>query len=171
MRLQRMRTKEIAVLLAFALALSWRTTRQVRVWDTNYSLWLHAVMVTPEQPRPWANVGAELEKWGYHEESKYADVMALRANVTWPGDLPSKQFNAARIVSNLAKTVASQGDLSQAVSLWRRVLETDDSFPDARFNLGQYAEMTGDLTTACTDYRIAATRYPTFTVPAKCHGL
>lgn len=164
-------SKVLAILVIVALGLSARTTLQVRVWNNDYDLWLHAVMVTPEQPRPWANIGAELNRWGYWDESKYADVMALRANVAWQGDPLTKQFNAARIVSNLAKTFAAEGDVSQAVTLWRRVLDTDDTFPDARFELGQVAERQGQIAEACANYRIAATRYPSFQVPIKCRGL
>ncbi len=77
------RSDGLAIVLLLVLAS--QTRAYVRVWQSNLTLWQHAVQETPFKPRPWTNYGVALAMEGHFSLADQAfaraDAVADRPQV------------------------------------------------------------------------------------------
>lgn len=70
--------------IAFALLLTayaWTTRQYVPVWQSDVTLWRHAVIHAPTKPRPWVNYGLALLRARRYREAELAFLQAREAAV------------------------------------------------------------------------------------------
>lgn len=111
--------RAIGVTVAVVVGLLWglTTTARARVWASPRTLWIEAVRVAPEKPRPWINLGREyaldgddlLAIWAYQEARRLARL---------PGRSRHEQvYGIGYAGANLALVHWDRGEHDQALTV------------------------------------------------------
>lgn len=112
------------LLAALALVLTPLTYRQTGIWRDPHTLWEHAVATEPASPLANAQLGYVLI-----DEERFAEAEQLLrfAAEHRPRDV--------EVLNALAQARVRQGDIDEAVALWRRSLDVDPTQAFPRENL------------------------------------
>lgn len=149
---RRGRVAQGAVAATFAAALAALVVvseRQIDVWRSSETLFLHAVETTDANFTMHYNLANTLKDRGRVEE---AIAHYRRAVEIHPG--------MARAHYNLANTLASEGRTEEAIHHYRAALAAAPAFRAAREALGRMLVRQGDLPAALAHYREEVRRYP-----------
>lgn len=130
-----------AVLIVAFAALAWS---QTRVWHDSYSLWRHALAVTPESSIAHYNVGVFLE-----QEGKTRDALDhYREAVVIDPAYAEAHYNLARLLATLGRT-------DEAITEYRKALVVEPNDADGHNNLGLLLWKKGATDEAVAELRRA----------------
>jgi protein O-mannosyl-transferase len=142
-------TGPAAVVAAAGCALL--TWNQVQVWKDGVTLWTHAIAVTERNFVAHDNLGVELDRAGRREEAlaQYREAVAIR-----PGDRNAER-NYAQANFAAGERRLTQGDLVEALSLFREGLRHDPRQPLAHTYAGLILTQQHQLAGAIEEFRLA----------------
>jgi len=145
------RTRATGILLGTLVlvvlgALSWK---QVRVWQTEESLWAHAVSHGPPSAMAFYNYGTILARKGQHEQ---ALAYFQRALVLRPG--------FADCWYNLGNTFSVLGRWPEAIRAYRELLARAPNHASGAYQLGNALLALGDAAGAIAAYQLALEHRP-----------
>ncbi len=147
----------VAVTAAAALAAAVVTTRrQLAHWESNLTLFSHALAVTRDNQLAHTNLGEALTAAGRHEEAlaHYREAVRLEPD-------------SARLQTNLGIGLAARGERAAAHARYEHALRLDPGHAPAHFNLGVLLAAEGRVDDAMTQYRDAIRLRPDY---AKAHS-
>lgn len=133
------------ILLVCALA----SRTQVRYWQSDMTLWAHALAVTTDNAEAHNNVGTLLAQAGRRDEATPHFIEAIRLRPAYPD-----------AHSNLGLALASQGKLDESVSHYQEAIRLDPNHPHAHANLGVAYQALGRTTDAIREFEIAVRLNP-----------
>lgn len=138
-----------AVALALFAGLSALTWRQVQVWHDNFTLWRHAVAVTPECAICQNNLGA----FYLHLGDPVAALPHFRTALALRPD-------RVEVHGNLGRALAQLGRWAEAIEEYRRVLARHPDAVDVHQNLAAALWETGQQADAIGQLRLALAGAP-----------
>jgi Flp pilus assembly protein TadD len=142
-------TKKNAALFSFVCGLSiaviallgWMTNRQVKLWESNVTLFTHTINVTEDN---WAMrncLGAARDRAGDLDGALSEFRAAAEINPRRP-----------RIFYNIGCTLQKKGSIDDAIEAYKHALQISDDFLKARYNLGVAYEHQGRFNEALKEY-------------------
>lgn len=145
------------------------TSQQVRVWESEQSLWTQAVAWAPLKPRPHLNLGRAFDVSGGTEraEREYLLTTSLAMN---PRREPRMQlFARVAAETNLAHLRMQRGQWATAMRILDQVLVEWPNFPYAAYNRAIILAVAGACQAAGESYQMARA-FPmiVFPAPAPC---
>ncbi len=109
-----------AIAAAVLLILGTLTYRQCLIWDSEVTLFRHALQFSPESTVAWNNIGAHLTRQGHLGAGVKAFQQALRLE---PGNRPA--------LDNLPPALNLAGRPGEAIAAFERVIATGSAKPSA----------------------------------------
>jgi tetratricopeptide (TPR) repeat protein len=155
-----------ATAVAVLLALSTRTA--VAGWKDDYSLWRHALVHAPLDPRVHDNLGDALWRLDRIDEAIEHATRSIQLDPTYVNGL-----------HNLGRLVKIKGDRARAYELFNRALLLKPDYGPARFSLGMLYLEAGyfaearrefELTLAYDPYYVEARRFLEYSIKAMQQG-
>jgi protein O-mannosyl-transferase len=137
-----------AVTITLACAIVART--QVWHWQNGFTLWAHAVQVTPDSARTHANLGVALARGG--QDSRAIDE--YRAALRYDPDY-------AEAHNNLGLALAAQGAIREALPHYEAAVRAKPDYVNAHVNLANALDESGRGAEAIGHYREAIRLDPT----------
>ena len=133
-----------ALVILVMSALSWQTHKQLRYWESNLSLFTHAVAVTTRNRTARLNLGLALQTAGRMDEAleQYRQILAFD-----PAD--------AKANSNAGGVLLIRGQIDPAIEYIRKAIALDPGNAGAYNNMGSALGRKGDIDGAAESYRAA----------------
>lgn len=150
------------------LGLGGATYARASVWKSELSLWSAAVVVTPNKPRPWINLGLAREAAGDFPGAFAAQQAAFA--LAFQPRLTRYQQRFAYVASqtNLARLFALTGREEAAERLLTHVLSQFPLFPHAHWNAGVLLARLGRCQEAQPHWAVALALEPGFGPMPQC---
>lgn len=120
------------------------TLKQVPVWHDSYTLWKHAVAVSPESSLSQFNFARNLVKRGEFDEAIGHYRQAIENNPFY-----------AEAHLNLGNVLADRGQLAEAIQHYHEALKIKPTYAGAHYNLAMALADRGDLAGAMQHYEDA----------------
>ncbi len=174
--------KNVFILFIVVISIMGFVSRnQAEYWRSSFALFKHAVVVNPDSPVAYNNVGFALYEQGKSDEALsyylkaleldpgYADVcynlgvlymdngLLDKAIVYYRKSIVLKE-DFTEAFNNIGATLARQGAFEEAISYYRKAILIEPDFANAHFNLGYALSKRGRAEEAVVHYS-AAIRY------------
>ena len=155
----------VGLVLIWLFCLAGLTVRRSAVFESELSLWSDAVVVSPQKPRPYINLGLAKERAGDIQGAFLAHQTALA--LAYQGRLTAYQQRFSRIASltNLARMLAQNHEEEAALRMLNQVIAEAPLFPHSRLNRGVLLARMGRCEEAEPDWAIAVKLEPGWTLP------
>lgn len=164
-----------AIFVVLLSVLSYFTFQQIRVWDSNITLFAHAARVTTNNALAHANLGTEYAKVGDLEKATWHSRQAIGfepAQYSANNTLGQILLNQGRVeeslpylevavrnnkrpvaaLNNLGVAYHKLGRFEEAAGCYQRALQLDPRFPDTHNNLANTLTQLGQMEQAESHY-------------------
>lgn len=124
------------------VALAYMTSRQIRLWQSNVTLFSHAISVTPDNWAMHNCLGAALDRQGDTDEALECFEQAVSINTKRP-----------RLFYNLGCALQKKGRIDEAIDAYRSALDMSSTYMKARYNIGVALEQQERFDEALKEYQ------------------
>lgn len=137
------------------------------VWNSDLTLWAHAVTVAPQKPRPHLNFGRELDVIGdlsaAEREARLARMLSFDPNRFQTQQELVREFSEI----NLAHILMQRKQFDAAKRMLDPIVAADPEFPLPRYNRALAERLLGQCAASEADYRQARHLDPSLIMPSE----